>query len=203
MSVDGQYGEVPIIQQFFAGDCFDKFLVEVGAADGRTHSHTYHFLSKLNWSGILIEPLNEYYKELVSLYGDNDRVQLVNQAVFTIAGEREFVVHGQESRLSEFYVQPKRRRGRKKLPPRERITVQCERLDGILTKYDAPQTIDFLSVDAEGADVHVLRSLDLWYWNIPLICVEHSWPLHFYSTVLAPHGYSVYKRTNGNTFFAK
>ena len=40
------------------------YYIESGANDGVDQSNTWYFEKVLNWSGILIEPLNETFQEL-------------------------------------------------------------------------------------------------------------------------------------------
>ena len=40
------------------------FYIECGANDGVNQSNTWYFEKKLNWSGLLIEPIDSVFKEL-------------------------------------------------------------------------------------------------------------------------------------------
>jgi hypothetical protein len=68
---------------------------------------------------------------------------------------------------------------------------------------------DFLSIDIEGLDLDVLKSLDFNHYPIPVICVEtckysenHIRPKdHSISDFLLTKGYEVYADTYINTIF--
>ena len=42
----------------------DGFYIECGANDGVNQSNTWYYEKKLNWKGLLIEPIDDIYKEL-------------------------------------------------------------------------------------------------------------------------------------------
>jgi hypothetical protein len=44
----------------------------------------------------------------------------------------------------------------------------------LLTKYDAPQVIDYLSIDTEGSELDILSNFDFDYYKFKVITVEHN-----------------------------
>ena len=53
----------------------DGFFVEVGAYDGHRWSNTTSLIES-NWSGILIEPIDRYFKSCQERYKDNRKIQI-------------------------------------------------------------------------------------------------------------------------------
>lgn len=47
-------------------------------------------------------------------------------------------------------------------------------MNDLLDKYNAPQNIDFLSIDTEGSEFDILSKLDFSKYKIQIICCEHN-----------------------------
>lgn len=47
-------------------------------------------------------------------------------------------------------------------------------LNDLLSRFEAPREIDYLSIDTEGSELDILSALDFDRWNIKLITVEHN-----------------------------
>ena len=63
-----------IYDEYF-GSVNDGFFVEVGAYDGHRWSNTTSLIES-NWSGILIEPIDRYFKSCQERYKDNRKIQI-------------------------------------------------------------------------------------------------------------------------------
>ena len=80
-----------------------------------------------------------------------------------------------------------------------------------IIKENFPAYPDFLSIDIEGLDLEVLKSLDFNKYPIPVICIEtcvysenHIRPKDLtIAEFIIPKGYEVYADTYINTIFVK
>ncbi len=81
---------------------------------------------------------------------------------------------------------------------RDRIEVTLVPLDEILARMG---TVHFLSIDAEGVDFQILKSIDFSKNRPWMICIEASRPIGEMSAVLERHGYKFMSRTPDNTLF--
>jgi FkbM family methyltransferase len=61
--------------------------------------------------------------------------------------------------------------------------------------------IDFISIDAEGVDMAILKSIDLTRFKAKMICVEASSPLVEFDAYLSQFGYERFARTPDNLIY--
>lgn len=143
---------------------YQGFFVDVGCFHPMKYNNTYK-LYRQGWRGVNIDidPIKiEGFK--LARPGDTN----IAAAVSKVTGELDYWTNGFYSltvTLDEAFAQ--RREGYQKR------TVQADRLDNLLqtTPY-AQQSIDFLTVDAEGHDLEVLQSLNFDVYTPRLIAVE-------------------------------
>jgi FkbM family methyltransferase len=135
------------------------FYVDVGAHDPFRFSNTAYFHAR-GWTGVAIEPDPDGAK-LIQRYRQRDVV--VNCGVAQMKSEIMFFRFN-EPALNTFSAalaeQRQQRDGYKII---EQTKVFVDRLDNILSQHlSTEQKIDFMTVDAEGFDLDVLKSND---WN--------------------------------------
>lgn len=141
------------------------FFVEIGATNGIELSNTWVLERSLDWSGILVEPAKMWGKELRA----NREAAIDDRAVWTQSGiSLQFLEASVLSTLSEFSERGDHQRSGTSY---EVTTVTPKDL---LVQHGAPNSIDFLSVDVEGAELHVLRSFPFDEYSVGSVCVEHN-----------------------------
>ena len=146
------------------------FYVDVGAFHPVSISNTYLFYRK-GWRGIVVDPA-PHLGRLYQRRRPEDR--LLNCAVSEAEGERTFEVMG-AGETSHLKGSVPLTASTKQ--PVASIQVQCRRLASILGDHlPQGQTIDFLTVDAEGHDLSVLRSNDWSKFRPRLVAVEDTLP---------------------------
>ena len=80
--VASQNGEDGIIERIFhIIGVENRFCVDVGAHDGKTHSNTWNLITNKGWSGELFEARDEVYQKLASRYSMMNRVHTYHQLV--------------------------------------------------------------------------------------------------------------------------
>jgi len=142
-------------------------FVELGAIDGVRFSNTKFFEENLGFTkGLLIEPVRESFLRLVK---NRPNCFCFNKAIHSTLKQVEFLqgdvnaVGCVESIASEQFKN--KWHSKSKL-----VTIPAVRLDTLLhaCKFEF---IDFWSLDVEGSELEVLKSMD---WKIPvgLLCVE-------------------------------
>lgn len=146
------------------------FFVEFGATNGIDLSNTYLLEKEFGWKGILAEPARCWHDSLRKnrnafieescVWKDSNSVLEFNEADFaelsTIDAYSNEDLHGRS-----------RHRGR-------RYEVRTISLNDLLAKYGAPSEIDYLSIDTEGSELEILRSLNFERYSFRIISCEHN-----------------------------
>ena len=205
MSNYAQYGEEEIFKAFF-NNKENGFIVDIGAADGETNSNSRFLIEDLNWSGILVEPVPLFFENLKQLYSNNERIDLINKAIFS--SERDsvdfFQYSGgevQENQVSTMIPEFKNRVTAMYGEKYSTIRISTTTLEKIFTEYKVCENFDLLSVDCEGADIIALQSNNWEKFRPKLVCVEHSMPKDELDSYMSSINYIQHNRNAGNTFY--
>lgn len=148
------------------------FFVEFGATDGETISNTILLEKKYDWSGILAEPNSVYHEALFK----NRTCHISKECVYSTTGQQvEFLASeaADISGIKEFASKDEHAENRKK---GQTILVPTISLVDLLDGYDAPKEIDYLSIDTEGSEYHILEAFfsNKKDYTINTITVEHN-----------------------------
>jgi hypothetical protein len=167
----GQGGEDKYAYQtFFFGKRGGSYL-ELGALNGVRFSNTKTYHDNLDWRGLLIEGSPTDFQDLVTnrpgdlcvqsaICETPQRVHFVNDADPAVSGIWEFMAPGFKRRWHPRITDPS------SLPE-----VGCEPLGSILNQFGI-RHIDFFSLDVEGGELAVLRSIDWDTTTFSVIVVE-------------------------------
>ena len=147
------------------------FFVEFGAADGVSLSNSYLLEKEFGWKGILCEPSRSWHEELKK----NRSCAVDTRCVYSRTGEKiSFSENyiGELSGITEFTGDDHRG-----LIDRTTSSYQVETISliDLLKHYNAPQHIDFMSVDTEGSEFEILNAFDFSQYSIGAIAVEHNY----------------------------
>lgn len=147
------------------------FFVEFGASDGVQFSNSLLLELDFGWTGILAEPGRKWQKKL-----KNNRSSLVEtKCVWKHSGEilvfNETEI-GELSTLDMFSSSDFHGSYRKS---GKRYNVETISLTDLLDKYNAPFHIDFLSIDTEGSEFHILESFNFEKYIFNFISCEHNY----------------------------
>jgi FkbM family methyltransferase len=140
----------------------DGFFVEAGANDGLFQSNTALLERSLGWTGILIEPAPTAYAKCRR----NRRAYTHNCALVSF----DF---GAESVAGDFDGYPMASVEGHRLGRQSDFTVSARTLQSILDEHEVSH-VDFLSLDAEGYELEILRGCDFSRLTIDYMLVELS-----------------------------
>lgn len=162
-----QEGEDIILRRLFENQQ-TGFYVDVGAHHPIRFSNTYFFY-KRGWRGINIDAMPgsmKLFKKIrprdINLeIAISDKKDIMNYYIFN------------EPALNTFSEELAKKRNRGNYKILEVKKIECSTLSDILNQYlPFNQEIDFLSIDVEGMDFAVLKSIDLFKYKPKVILIE-------------------------------
>lgn len=129
------------------------YFVEIGANDGEAGDPIYRRAIRYQWSGLLVEPIPDYFRRLQENYEGNPNVRFENAAIDREHGIRTMYRKGDLSSSSLMLNQ----NFADGVYKEEAVRVMS--LEGLLQKHGVRQ-IDLLQIDAEGKDLEIIEDLD-------------------------------------------
>jgi FkbM family methyltransferase len=181
-AIGRQLGKFP---QFFSQFGQDRYLhqhvfenkrggvfVDIGAYDGLTGSNTLFFEKFQGWNGICVEPDGAQFAKLSAVrscecvqacIADRDsmaRFLSVTDGLTMMGGLVDHYEPGDLKMVSE--------RSGSRI-----INLATRRLDAVLNEHSIT-AIDYLSVDTEGSELAILRSLDFNRFKVRALSVENN-----------------------------
>lgn len=142
------------------------FFIEIGANDGINLSNTYLLEKDFDWNGICVEALPDKFNDLI-----NNRKSInINKAVYDKTGEilqfsSDDLLSGITDKIDK-HMDSKRK---------QQISVETITLNDILDENNAPTFIDYISIDTEGSEFEIIKSVDLNKYTFGLIHLEHNY----------------------------
>ena len=149
------------------------FFVDIGASDGVTASNTYLLEKFYKWQGICIDPNPVTLK---SMCGARDTI-VSDLCVYKESGKiLPFKYLGDQS---EFYGWNLRsgidglvsKHMPVKMNDHKVFTIT---LTDLLELYNAPNKIDYISIDVEGSEIEVLTGLDFSKYDVKMFSIEYE-----------------------------
>ncbi len=151
-----------------AGEKRGGYFVEFGAANGKSLSNTYLMEKEYGWTGILAEPNPNFHADIRA----NRNCHFSPLCVFGTSGETfrfNCDVLGELSTLSHLATADAHRRNL-----RQEIEVATISLNDLLSSFDAPRDIDYISIDTEGSEYDIIASFDFDRYNVRSFTIEHN-----------------------------
>jgi FkbM family methyltransferase len=160
-----------LTQDLFVLSCLDfkrdGYFVEFGATNGVDLSNTWLLEKEFGWNGILAEPSKNWHQDLLG----NRSCHIELKAVYNKSNEKLSFLEAsypELSTLSSFKnIDSHNRKGKT-------YEVETISLMDLLNKYNAPQVIDYLSIDTEGSELDILSNFEFEYYKFKVITVEHN-----------------------------
>jgi len=151
------------------------FFIEAGACGGEHLSNSLYFEVKHNWTGLLAEPSPDFHDQLIK---KNRKAWILPHCLSTT--RKVETVEFDAAKFNGGIIQPDKilpsDLGREVPRTEEKrwgktITAQCFPLQSVLVALGNP-IVDYFSLDVEGSEFPILKSLDWDNVNISIISVE-------------------------------
>lgn len=153
-------------------------FIDIGAHDGISGSNSYFFEKERQWTGIGIEPNPDVYKKLIT----TRKCKAINAGIADTSGELEFmqcegytemlsglVSSYDENHLKRIEEEIKQHGGTYHI-----IKVPCLTLNDLLDKENIKQ-VDYCSIDTEGSEFSILKSIDFARFNFTVFSIEWNY----------------------------
>lgn len=148
----------------------EGFFVEFGATNGKDLSNTMMLERDFAWKGILAEPAKVWHDELKT----NRKAHIETACVWSESGKKLNFNEVHEKELSTVSEYSSIDHHNKSREDGKMYTVETISLLDLLDKYNAPEKIDYLSIDTEGSEFEILKAFDFSKYDIKLISCEHN-----------------------------
>jgi FkbM family methyltransferase len=149
------------------------YFVEFGAADGVKGSNTFLLENRFNWNGILAEPAKIWSEDL-KLNRPNSNIEFDcvwsdsnSELIFNETPDAPELSTVYEYRNSDLHHNSRKQS--------KRYKVKTISLNDLLSKYSAPNHINYLSIDTEGTEFNILSALDWDRYSFDVITCEHNY----------------------------
>lgn len=143
-------------------------FIQVGANDGISFDTLYEIVVNRKSTGIVIEPIKEYFDELVLNYIEFENIIKENKAVHPT--EKEFSIY--KVKKESYCKYPDWVRGIASFNPNHHealnieksdifeVLVKCDHLMNIINQNVENKEVDYFQVDTEGFDYEVIKMID-------------------------------------------
>jgi len=154
------------------------FYVDVGAHDGVSINNTLYFEKNNNWNGINIEPIKKVFDKLVVNRPNNINL---NCAVCNNDGETDFfcntghteMISGIKDTFDSRHFQRLQNENNRHGSTTELVKVTTKKIETICDENNVSH-INYLSIDVEGAEFEVIKSINFDKVFIDVIGFENN-----------------------------
>lgn len=159
----------------------DGFYVDVGSHDGVSLNNTLYFEKNNNWRGINIEPIKGVFDKLVENRTADANIN-INCAVCNCDGEADFYLNeGYTEMLSGIienydakHFERLNKENAENAATTQVIKVNTRRLETIFDEHSVSH-IHYLSIDVEGAEFEVIKSINFDKVFIDVVGFENNY----------------------------
>lgn len=153
----------------------DGYFVEFGVMDGVQFSNSLVLERDLGWQGIVCEPGRVFHAALLK----NRACHVDLRAVHEVSGEhlefKETLTELGLSGLTDFFDAGECHTARRRASAGATYMVHTVSLNDLLAQHNAPNKIDYISMDTEGSEYAILDSFDFDQHRVAIFSIEHNY----------------------------
>lgn len=186
-------------------------LLDIGANDGKTFSNSLYLIEN-GWEGLLLEPSPTAFEKLVNLHGaENPRVFLYNLGIANESGRLKFYDSGSHlpsrTDIALFSSAKKEEINRCQTVNFFETEADFLTFKDFETQHLLPiDNFDFISIDAEGYDLDILKQINLAKYGVKCVCIEWNSKKNVIDeiiSILEPQNFIVLHINTENLIFVK
>lgn len=198
-------------QDKFLNQCIFKnkpngFFIDIGANDGISYSNTYFFERELKWKGICVEPIPTVFEKLEQYRSSIN----INGCIADFDGEGIFyevtgyaeMLSGLKSKYDSRHLKRIEDELKNYGGTLSETTVNCFDLNKILEKYNV-ENIDYCSIDIEGGELDVLKTIDFDKFNFNTISIENNYNDKRINQCMTSNGFKKIANLGGDEIYLK
>lgn len=187
------------------------YYVELGANNGINYSNTYELEKRRNWKGVLIEPALNNYLQLIKNRNSKNFFECCACVPFDYDRDTLVLQYGDQMTVgvnSESYTEEYKTKATSSLQASENnpgydrhinFAAIAKPITLILDEAGAPLEIDLLSLDVEGAEMNVLKGLNLSKYRFRWMIIESS-KIEAIATFLESYGYEMHNQVSHHDY---
>jgi FkbM family methyltransferase len=199
-----QYGQDKWVAEILLPGKRGGVFVDIGAYDGISLSNTFYLEKNLGWTGLALEPMPAAFEKLRR----NRTCVAVQGCAGDPIGRRRFRVvppcAEMLSGLVDDYDDRHHARIKREISKSgaysEEIEVDCYNINALLSENKFNH-IDYLSIDTEGSELQILKSIDFEKIRISVIGVENNYNDPKIRKLLFKKGYLLHSKLACDDFF--
>ena len=151
----------------------DGYFVEIGAADGLNLSNTYMLEKNFNWKGVVVEPAKVWRKKLL----ENRNCTISNDCIYSESGLKVDFLQTVKPEFSTLNIKNKPKDIHENFRKKNNTSYVIETISfkNFAKKYNIPNKINYISIDTEGTEYEILKSIDLKKYDIKIFTIEHNY----------------------------
>lgn len=178
------------------------FFVDIGAFDGRCCSNSVVFEEGYGWTGICIEPNPESFALLMN---NRPNARNFNIGMGSENGSLEFWKCGMLSGFEKYYSLEHKQRILREYGGKSEfkiVDVPIRNTTDFLLEQGVSK-IDYLSIDAEGGDLEIIKSVNFDLFDVKLITIEAEHGIEEIKQMLAEKGFKYITKCCADNIFMK
>ena len=179
MTFHSQYQQDEYLEHNFFNEYKNGVFMDIGAHDGVSLNNTLYFEKHNNWTGLNVEPIKSVYDKLTV---NRPSCINLNCAVSDIDGTAQFycntgyteMLSGLKNNYDQRHFTRLNRENRESNSVTQVIDVETKRIDTICDTYNIKR-IHYLTIDVEGAEFEVIKSINFDKVFIDVIEFENNY----------------------------
>ena len=155
------------------------FFMDIGSHDGKSLNNTLYFEENNNWTGVNVEPMKKAYNDLLV---NRPNCININCAVYNNDGNTEFICNtgytqmlsGIKDTFDKRHMIRLKRENAKYGSTTDILEVETKKIETICDSHQISH-INYLSIDVEGAEFEVIKSINFDKLYIDVIGFENNY----------------------------